>query len=690
MNQLKKFFSPSVIAVIGASATKGKVGNDVLINVKSIGKATIYPINPKDSFIEGLKAYESILKTPKIPDLAIVVVPATFVPKVAEECGKKGCKNIVIISAGFKESGKDGELLENDLKVVAKKYGLRILGPNCLGYIATSQSVNASFAATYPKTGNVAFLSQSGALGTAVLDMADAQDFGLSYFVSLGNKAGISELDLLDYFAEDKKTKVILMYLESISDGKKFIEKAKKITKKKPIIVLKSGKTSEGSKAVSSHTGSLAGMSASYSAAFKQSGIIEAEDLADFFELAKIFSYQDLPKGERTAIITNAGGPGILLTDWLPEYGLKLAQLSDKTKKILAKTLPPASNTHNPVDVLGDALADRYQVALDVVMDDKNVDAVIVALTPQKMTQIKETSEIIGKISKKSSKPVVLCFMGEKRISENHQVFSKNSLPQLSYPLSAVRALAAMYRQFLWQQEKAGKLVTSKIVKSAIAKKMLSSNNLTEEQCRQILAENKFPLHLAVAVPNATEAVKAAKKIGYPLAVKVISEQVVHKSDVGGVKVGVANEAELAQAIGEIEKNIKKKVAGAKIDGYLIGEMVSGLQVILGMKRDPQFGPLIMVGLGGIYTEIFKDISFRIAPFGVDEANKMIEELKIHPMFKGARGQKPLDQKSLAELLVKLADFSLTFQEISEIDFNPAMVLENGKGVKIVDVRMMK
>lgn len=690
MNQLQKFFSPATIAVIGASATKGKVGNDVLLNVKAVGNATVYPLNPKDDFIEDLKAYRSVLDIPKVPDLAIVVVPAVLVPKVAEECGQKGCRNLVVISAGFKESGKEGEKLEEELKMVAKKYGLSILGPNCLGYIATNQSINASFAATYPRVGNVAFLSQSGALGTAILDMADAQEFGLSYFVSLGNKAGISELELLDYFAEDKKTKVILMYLESISNGLEFIEKAKKITKKKPIIVLKSGKTSEGSKAVSSHTGSLAGMSASYSAAFKQAGIIEAEDLMDFFELAKAFSYQGLPKGEKVAIVTNAGGPGILLTDWLSEYNLKLAQLSDKTQVALAKAMPAAANTHNPVDVLGDALADRYQTALELVVKDKNVDSIIVALTPQKMTQIKETAEIIGKIGRRSDKPIILCFMGKERIVDNHSIFSKYSLPQLNYPLSAVRALAAMRRQNLWQQQKAFKSNRFKIVKSAVAKKILAGSNLTEELCRKILAENNFPLHSAVAVKNLAEAIKVAKKIGYPLAVKVISEQVVHKSDVGGVKVGVADEKQLTAAITEIEANIKSKVPKAKIDGYLVGEMVSGLQVILGMKRDPQFGPLIMVGLGGIYTEIFKDITFRIAPFGIDEANKMIEELKIYPMIKGVRGQKPLDQKALADLLVKFADFSLAYPEIAEIDFNPVMVLERGKGVKIVDVRMMK
>lgn len=685
MNPLNKFFSPQSVAIIGASATKGKVGNDILLNLKNNFNGTIYPINPKDGEIEGLKAYESISKTPKIPDLAIIVVPAELVPTVAEDCGRRGCHNLVIISAGFKEVGGTGADLEKQLLKLKDKYKLRILGPNCLGYINTHSTVNASFAANYPETGNIAFLSQSGALGTAVLDMAEAQQLGLSYFVSLGNKSDISELDLFDYFSEDKKTKVILAYLESITNGAEFMAKAEKISKRKPIIVLKSGKTAEGCRAVSSHTGSLAGAAEIYSAAFKQSGVIEATDIMDFFDLSEGFSYQDLPSGNRVAILTNAGGPGILITDWLPSSGLKLAELSAKTQEKLKAVLPPAASVHNPVDVLGDALADRYAQAFKLIASDKNVDAIIVALTPQKMTQIRKTAELIGQLHKESEKTVVLCFMGEKAIIDNYDVFAANRLPQFNYPMAAVRVLGEMYKYALWQKEPMAKKAKLPAVKKSGIK-----GDLTEDVCRDLLLKFDFPLHRAELVKDGPAAAAAAKRLGYPLAVKVVSPQVVHKSDVGGVKVGIKDEKELLSAITEMNTKIVQRVKGAKIKGYLIGEMVSGSQVIVGLKRDPQFGPVVMLGMGGVYTEIFKDVVFKIAPFSLAEAKKMIGGLKIYPMFAGARGQKPLDTDALASLLVKFGELALAYPEFAEIDFNPVMVLEKGKGVKIVDVRIMK
>jgi acetate---CoA ligase (ADP-forming) len=685
MNSLNKFFSPQSVAIIGASATKGKVGNDILLNLKNNFNGIIYPINPKDREIEGLKAYESISKTPKVPDLAIIVIPAELVPAVAEECGRRGCRNLVVISAGFKEMGGTGAELEKQLLKLKDKYKLRILGPNCLGYINTHSKINASFAANYPETGNIAFLSQSGALGTAVLDMAEAQQLGLSYFVSLGNKSDISELDLFDYFSEDKKTKVILAYLESITNGAEFMAKAEKISKRKPIIVLKSGKTVEGCRAVSSHTGSLAGAAEIYSAAFKQSGVIEATDVMDFFDLSEGFSYQDLPSGNRVAILTNAGGPGILITDWLPSSGLKLAELSAKTQEKLKAVLPPAASVHNPVDVLGDALADRYAQAFKLIANDKNVDAIIVALTPQKMTQIRKTAELIGQLHKESDKTVVLCFMGEKAIIDNYDVFAANRLPQFNYPMAAVRVLGEMYKYALWQKEP-----VIKKIKLPAVKKSGIKGDLTEDVCRDLLLKSGFPLHRAELVKDGSAAVVAAKRLGYPLAVKVVSPQVVHKSDVGGVKVGIKDEKELLSVVAEMNTKIVQRVKGAKIKGYLIGEMVSGLQVIVGLKRDPQFGPVVMLGMGGVYTEIFKDVVFKVAPFSLAEAKKMISELKIYPMFTGTRGQKPLDIEALAALLVKFGELALAYPEFAEIDFNPVMVLEKGQGVKIVDVRIMK
>ncbi|MFA5124291.1 MAG: acetate--CoA ligase family protein [Patescibacteria group bacterium] len=685
MNSLKSFFNPRSVAIIGASNHTGKVGNDVIKNLLVNYRGEIFPINPSETKIEGKPAYSSILKTPQIPDLAIIVVPAQFVLAVVEDCGKRGTKNILIISSGFKEVGGEGVKLEEKLLQLKNKYKLRILGPNCLGYINTKPSVNASFAATFPKAGNVAFFSQSGALGTAILDTAEAQKLGFSYFVSMGNKCDINELDLLEYFNQDKNSKVIMAYLESINDGQKFLSIANKISDKKPIIVLKSGKTADGSQAVSSHTGSLAGTAQVYSAAFKQSGVIEARDVMDFFNLAEGFAYQDLPRGNRVAIVTNAGGPGILLTDWLPDYKLKLAELSETTKAKLKKVLPAAASNHNPVDVLGDALADRYEIALREVVKDKNVDAIIVALTPQRMTQIKETAEAIGRIKKTTSKTIVLCFLGELEIVKYYQTFADNKLPQFNFPEQAVSVLSTMAKYYQYLKNK-----QPTVKAPAIKPNKILSNELTEDVCRQLLIKNDIPVHRAEFIADISLAAKAGKRVGYPIALKVISPQVIHKSDVGGVKVGINNETELLAAIKKMNTDIVQKVKGVKIKGYLLGEMVSGQQVIVGLKRDPQFGAVIMLGLGGIYTEVFKDVVFRVAPINKNEAQKMIEELKIYPLLAGTRGQKPADIGALADLLVRFSCLVAKYPELKEIDFNPIMVLDRGRGVKVVDVRMAK
>gem|GEM_PF-91605 len=386
------------------------------------------------------------------------------------------------------------------------------------------------------------------------------------------------------------------------------------------------------------------------------------------------------------AILTNAGGPGILLTDWLPSFGLKLAELPASTQNKLKKILPPAANSHNPVDVLGDALADRYAGVFEILSQDKNIDAIIVALTPQRMTQIRETAEMIGKLKAKCDKTVVLCFMGELEIVKNYQTFADNHEPEFNYPLSAVKVLSRMYQYGLWQKEKLPAIVKVKTTKIKLPNK---TGFITEDASQRILRQAKFPLYRAKFVRNIKEVAVAAKTIGYPVAVKVVSPQVVHKSDVGGVKIGIKNDIELEKAISEMNIEVRQKVKGVKISGYLVGEMVKGQEVIIGLKRDPQFGAVVMLGLGGIYTEIFKDVSFRIAPLSLVDAHKMISELKIYSLFKGSRGAKPLDEDALAKLLVKFADFALANPKIQEIDFNPVMVLPNGRGVKIVDVRIM-
>lgn len=692
---LESFFHPKSVAVIGASDKPGKVGNDVIVNLMKNYKGVIYPINPNDDMVAGLKTFATIVDVPKVPELAIIVIPSKFVPDVMEECGKAGCKNIVVISAGFKEApGSEGAELEKKLIEIKNKYSMRVLGPNCLGYITTSPAVDASFARSFPKKGGVAFMSQSGALGTAVLDMAQAQQLGLSYFASIGNKMDINEIDLLEYFSADRKTKVVMAYLENIVDGPEFIKTSRRITKKKPVILLKSGKTEKGSKAVSSHTGSLAGAAQAYSAAFKQAGVIEVDDVEDFFDFAKGFSLQQLPQGNRVAIVTNAGGPGILVTDLLPKYGLELANLEPKTTECLKGNCPSCANTHNPIDILGDADANRYAIALDAAVHDDNVDCIIVVLTPQKSTQIKETAELIGKVNKKTKKTIIACFMGEKEIVKNYSIFRRYSLPQYNYPMQAVKVLGQMWSYVNWKKEKLNEPKSNQFEdkKEAIAKaqKILSQSAVTESEAREVLEGFNFPLHKARTVKDKQEAIEFCEKANcYPVALKVVSPQIIHKSDVGGVKLGIKDSAELEQAIEEMIKTISAKQPEAVIEGFLVGEMISGNEIIIGLKRDPQFGSLMMVGMGGTYTEIFKDITFRVAPITKEDGRKMLEELKIYVLLKGARGAKPSDIDALVDLLIKIADFSLLFPQIQEIDFNPIMVREAGKGCVIVDTRFM-
>ncbi len=690
---LDLFFKPKSVAIIGASAETGKVGNDVLLNVINSFKGKIYPINPAGGQMSGLTVYKSILEVPEPVDFAIIIVPAKFVLDVLEQCGQKKCLNVIVISAGFKEVGPAGKELEDRLIEILRKYQMNLLGPNCLGFISTHLPLNASFGDEFKFIGNIAFVSQSGALGTAVMDKALAQKIGLGYFFSVGNKAGIDEISLLEYFENDEQIKVIMMYLEEIKNGKEFMKIVSRISTKKPVIILKSGKTEAGQKAVSSHTGSLAGSAQSYSTAFAQCGVIEAKEAEDFFNLAKAFSLQPLPKGNRVGIVTNAGGPGILVTDLLPEYGLKLANLDEATKSALRQVLPPAASVSNPVDILGDGKAERYASAVKSVIDDKNADSVLVLLTPQKMTEVEKTAEAIGEIAKGQSKPVILCFLGEKNITKAYDVFAQYSLPYFDWPKAAVSALSRMYDYSLSQKKSFGlskPLDLNSYKQKKNVQLVLSKDRLTEADCRDLLLPLKFPLHKAGLAKTEKEALAIAKKVGYPVAVKVVSPDIVHKSDMGGVKIGLKNPKELKAGLAEMKKTLNKKAKGAQIDGYLVGEMVKGLEIILGVKQDPQFGPLVMVGAGGIYTEIFKDVAFGIAPFSLAQAKEIVSQLKIYKMFLGARGQKPLDLDAVANLLVKLGDFALQFPEINEIDFNPVMVKEKGKGCTVVDLRFLK
>ncbi len=695
-NQLIYFFRPSSVAVIGASRDPEKLGYAVLANLKDGGfSGALYPVNPKAEEILGLKAYPTVLDIPGPVDLAVIVIPYPLVPEALRQCGEKGVPAAVVISAGFREAGREGLERELELVQIARQYHIRLIGPNCLGVIDTHTPLNATFAAGMPPGGPIAFMSQSGALGTAVLDMALAGRIGFSRFVSLGNKADVNEVDLLEAWEDDPGSRVILAYIEGLPDGQKFMEVARRVTRKKPVVAVKSGVTRSGARAVSSHTGSLAGSEAAYHAAFRQAGVIRAESMEHLFDLALAFAYQPLPRGDRIAIVTNAGGPGILATDALEHAGLQLARLRPETVQALMADLPSAASAANPVDVLGDALADRYEHALRLVLTDPGVDGVLVIVTPQAMTQIEETAHVVGRVARETDKPVLGCFMGESRIAAGIAILQQYGIPNYPFPERAAAALAAMVR-YQQERERPSYAPTHFEVDTAAVRKVLDEAraqgrvSIGDAEARAILEAYGFPLppsHLA-ATPE--EAVAAAEEMGYPVVLKVASPDILHKTDVGGVRLNLRSPADVRDAFDLIIYRASRYVPGARIWGCLVQKMVPpGREVLIGMSRDPQFGPLVAFGLGGIYVEALKDVVFRVAPFGPEEAAEMIREIRSYPLLEGVRGEPPADHAALVDALCRVSQLVTDFPEIVELDINPLVVYEEGRGAVALDMRLV-
>ena len=693
---LEKFFSPKFVAVIGASRDPEKLGYAVLNNILKAGfKGQVYPINPKANEILGLKAYPSVKDVPANIDLVIIVIPSRFVLSALEECGQKKVAAVVIISAGFREAGREG--LEQELKLVevARKYDMRIIGPNCLGVINTNAALNATFAAGMPPGGPIAFMSQSGALGTAVLDMAMAGHIGFSKFVSLGNKADVSEIDLMAAWGDDEESRVILMYVEGVPDGQKFIETAKRITRKKPVVAIKSGVTASGSRAVSSHTGSLAGSEAAYKAAFNQAGIIRATSMEALFDYARAFAYQPPLKGDRIAIVTNAGGPGILATDALEHVRLQIPRLGQETTEKLMAKLPGAASAANPVDVLGDALADRYEHALRLVLADPVVDGVIVIVTPQAMTEIEEIAHAVGRMAQASTKPVLGCFMGKSRIAVGIDALWQYGVPNYPYPERAAAALGAMsaYRQE--QERRIFGLVPIDVDKEPVRKlfnRVRSEGRVSigDSEAWAVLKAYGFTVPQTRLAHSPEEAVNIADEFGYPVVMKIASPDILHKTDVGGVKVNLRSPGDVRDAFDLMIYRAGRYVPGARVWGCQVQEMVrGGREVLLGMSRDPQFGPLVAFGLGGIYVEALKDVSFRIAPFSPREADEMIREIRAYPLLEGVRGEAPADHMAMVDALLRISQLVADFPEILELDINPLMVFEEGRGAMAIDMRLI-
>jgi acetyltransferase len=693
---LDSFFCPDSVAIVGASRDAEKLGHAVLKNLIEGGfTGRLYPVNPKADEILGITAYRSVLDIPDPVDLAVVVIPYRFVPAVLEECGRKGIPSVVVISAGFREAGREG--LERELELVdtAHEYDIRLIGPNCLGVIDTGTPLNASFAAGMPPAGPIDFMSQSGALGTAVLDIAMAGRIGFSRFVSLGNKADVSEIDLLEAWGDDDASKVILVYVEGVSDGQRFIEVARDVARRKPIVAIKSGVTESGSRAVSSHTGTLAGSEAAYKAAFRQAGVIRAPSMEALFDYAQAFAYQPLLQGDGIGIVTNAGGPGILATDALERAGLRIPRLSGEVAQSLSSYLPGAASVANPVDVLGDALADRYERAVQQVMGDPNIDGVLVILTPQAMTEIDETATAIGAAARGASKPVLACFMGQDRVGSGIGILREHGVPNYEFPERAASAFAAMsaYRRELAREVHLPPPCVECIPSVRELFDRVRSEGraaIGDLEAWTVLEAYGFRVPRSRLAETPDEAVAIAEDIGYPVVVKIASPDILHKTDVGGVRVNLASPEAVRDAFDLMVYRAGRYLPDARIWGCQVQEMApSGREVLLGMSRDPQFGPLVAFGLGGIYVEALKDVSFRVAPFSRREAEEMIREIRSYPLLEGVRGEPAADHEAMADALMRISRLVTDFPEIVELDINPLMVFEEGRGAMAIDMRLV-
>ena len=691
------FLSPKSIAVIGASDKQGSVGRAITSNIMNGYKGIVYPISPTRETVFDQKAYKSVLDVPDSIDLAVIITKNTIVPVVLEECGKKKIKGAIVITAGFKEVDEEGKKLEQKLKDIATKYGVKVIGPNCLGVmnLEPQTMMNSTFLKITPKSGKIALVSQSGAICAALVEDASAQGIGFSAVVSMGNKADMTEIDILKMLADHEQTKVIVMYLEDMGDGQEFLKVCKQITKnnKKPILVLKSGRSPEGAKAAMSHTGALMGSDEIYDAVIKQSGAIRVDTMEELFDYATAFSKQPLPTEGDLVIVSNAGGPAIISTDSCSKLGIKMAKIEEIRPKIDA-VIPPWGSSRNPVDIVGDADFNRFENVLNEVLAHKNVGSVISMCTPSATLDYDKLAEVIVKMSKKYKKTMLASLMGLDEGITNKEILANGDVPYYTYAEGSIRALKAMLQFADWIKTPEGNIAKFDVDKEKASKvfdkvKEEGRTNLLEEEGLEILSAYGFPLPKSILAKTEDEAVESANKIGYPTVMKIASPQIVHKSDAGGVKVNLSSDKEVRDAFKVIVDNAKKYDSKAEIKGVLIVEMVKGgKEMIIGSKLEPGFGPVVMLGMGGIYVEILKDVTFRLAPLTDQEVNDMISSIKTKKLLEGVRGEKPSDVGKLSECIQRLSQLVTDFREIKELDMNPVLVMEKGEGCKILDVRI--
>lgn len=674
---LEKLFNPEKVAVIGASRHEGKTGHEVYDNLAHDFIGKVYPVNPNADEVEGEPARDEIEEG---TELVVVVVPSKIVPKVMKDAGKKGVDAAIVISAGFSEVGK--ESLESELRYIAQENDIDLLGPNVLGLINTENSMNASFASRMPEEGKISFMSQSGAFCTAILDYAKAENIGFKHFVSLGNKAMLNEVDMLEKWKEDD-TEAIISYTEGIEDGRGFMEIARKVSNEKPIVMVKSGRTEQGGEAASSHTGSIAGSMDAYRAAFRQTGIIEAESSRELLEYGRALTYQPLPDGKKIAVVTNAGGPGVIASDEVSERGLELMEFSEETKSRLEESIPDEASLNNPMDVIGDAGHKRYEKALEAVLEDQNTDSAMVILTPQANTEIEKTAKTISNVSEDFEKPVLAVFMGEKDVSEGSEILERRKVPDFEDPKDAVKTLKQMnrYREYLETEQ-----VFKEIDKDGEQSDEALENFEGYDDAEKLLDAYGFNLALTEIAEAPQNAVEAASRIGYPVTMKIESPDIAHKTDIEAVKTGVETREEVKQAFNEIVDAVYAEKPGSQIDGVQVQEQLEGTEVALGVKMDPQFGPMVMVGLGGIYIEALNDVSFGIPPISEQTAEQMIEDLEAHEILEGARG-KDNSIEPVKDAIIRLGELALDYhEEIESMDINPLIL--DGEDAYVADIQV--
>jgi acetate---CoA ligase (ADP-forming) len=697
---LDELFRPRSVAVIGASNRPGKVGTTLFRNLLTAGfRGVAYPVNPSSPSVSGVRCYPTVEQLPEAPDLGVVIVPAPAVADAVEALGKAGARGVVIISAGFREVGEAGAALEEEVVRRAVRYRMSVVGPNCFGVFNTDPevSLNATFSSSLPPAGSIAFVSQSGALGAGILQYGIAERIGFSRFVSVGNRAGVDENDLLHALAHDPGTRVILLYVESLANGRRFLDAAREVTEEKPVLVIKSGRTPAGERAARSHTGSLAqsGRDRLYDSLFEQSGVQRIDSLGGLFRAAKLYAPGLRLEGPRLVILTNSGGPGIVAADAAVRQGLELAPVPSPLKESIARTLPSIASVGNPIDMTADIGADQYRVTIGQLVASSEVDGVLVVSTPTGTMTGEAVARSILEAKELTKKPIVACLFGLTDLSNEVTLLEEHGVPTFTFPEEAVEALGSLARYQAWRT-RPRRPVQKFAVDTAAARSVLERARaaglsvLPEYLGRLLLGAYGIPFPKVTTVRRVDEAVAAATEIGFPVVLKVVSPDISHKTDVGGVAVGLADAPALRAAWDRMAAAVRAGAPSARIEGFDVAQQVrGGKEVLIGLQRDPSFGPILVFGLGGIYVEALHDVTFRLAPIPPLSAQHMIESVRAYPLLKGVRGEPPSDIPAIEEMLQRVSQLSVDFPEIVELDINPLIVRSAGQGVVAVDARVV-